>query len=212
MKQPRVRVPFAATVLALLAIPAMGQAQSPDCATRPSRGIGISAGKGSPYFEFSRGVAAEAGGGSFLVRGGPQLAGRLDLPVAGAWRARLEASFARWRVDRQTYSPDLQQVSKESAGEVAARQMVAMVGRQGGRAPVCGYVLAGGGLYSLDVLGTAVRGPGVALTAGVEIPAGDRSAVQADVQLQVISSRSRHPIGSSDVLAASLVVGWSYRF
>jgi hypothetical protein len=87
-----------------------------------------------------------------------------------------------------------------------------MVGRQGGRSPVCGYVLGGGGIYSLDYQGASLRRPGVAVTAGLELPAGDRGAVQVDMQLHVINTRARYPIATSKVLAASISVGWSHRF
>lgn len=87
-----------------------------------------------------------------------------------------------------------------------------MIGRQGGRSPVCGYVLAGGGLYSLGFRDATVRRPGVALTAGMELPTGERGAVQVDVQLHLINTQGRYPIAFSDVPAAAITVGWSLRF
>jgi hypothetical protein len=115
-------------------------------------------------------------------------------------------------VERKTYGDDFQVIATDTAGHVEARQISAMVGRQGGRGPACGYVLAGGGLYSLDYQGAALRRPGVALTAGMEMPTGERGAIQMDAQLHVIDTRSRYPISSSAVLAGSISVGWSYRF
>jgi hypothetical protein len=52
----------------------------------------------------------------------------------------------------------------------------------------------------------------VALTAGIELPTGERGAVQVDVQLHLINTQGRYPIAFSDVPAASLMVGWSMRF
>ena len=97
-------------------------------------------------------------------------------------------------------------------GHVGVRQIAALVGRQGGWSPACGYVLAGTGFYSLGFRGATVRRPGAALTAGIEFPTGERGAVQVDVQLHVINTRGRYPIAFSDVPAASLMVGWSRRF
>ena len=129
----------------------------------------------------------------------------------GAWRARVEGAAASWRVTRQTYE-GFQLTADETVGHVKARQIAAMIGRQGGRSPVCGYVLAGGGIYSFDYKGARVRSPGVALAFGLEVPAGDHGAVQADMRLDIIDSRARYPIASSTVLGASLSVGWSHKF
>ena len=203
---------FPSFALAFLIATGVGHAQSRgDCSTPSPPGIGVSVGKSSPYFDFSRGVVDEGGNGSVIVRGGPQLSVRGDLPVAGAWRARIEGAGANWRVTRQTYD-GVQLTAKETVGHVQERQIAAMIGRQGGRSPVCGYVLAGGGIYSIDYKGAGVRRPGVALAFGIEVPTGDHGAVQADVRLDVIDSRARYPIASSTVLGASLSVGWSHKF
>jgi hypothetical protein len=137
----------------------------------------------------------------------------VDVPVAGPWRARFEGAAANWRVEGQRYDPDqnFQLVAKDPLGHVAARQFLALIGRQGGRAPVCGYVLAGGGIYSLDYKGAGVTRPGFALTAGIEIPA-PRSAVYVDVQLNLIPTRDGYPVQSTAVLAAGLSAGWALRF
>ena len=135
----------------------------------------------------------------------------MDLPIAGPWRARVEGAFANWSVTRHIYDDGFNE-TRERIGHVRARQVVALVGRQGGRSPVCAYVLAGGGIYSLGYRGASLRSPGVALTAGIEVPTGDRGAVQADVQLHAINTRARYPVSSSQALAASLTVGWSYKF
>jgi hypothetical protein len=176
------------------------------------RSIGVAVGRSSPDFEPSRGVGGTSG--SVLARGGLDLAARADLPIAGVWRARVEGSATNWRLERQIYSADLRQViATETVGDVGVRQIVALAGRQGGRAPVCGYVLAGGGLYSLDYQGTSFHSPGFALTAGVEFPGGPRGSVQLDVHLHMINTRSHYPVGgSSAVLAAGLSAGWAYRF
>ena len=103
-------------------------------------------------------------------------------------------------------------IATETAGDVGVRQITVQIGRQGGRAPVCGYVLAGGGLYALHYKDTSVRGSGVALTAGVEFPGGPRGAVQLEVQLHLVNSGSRYPMGSSTVVDSRFSAGWVYRF
>jgi subtilisin family serine protease len=134
------------------------------------------------------------------------------LPIAGPWRTRVEGSATTWRLERQIYSADLRQViGTESVGDIGVRQLVASAGRQWGRT-LCGYVLAGGGVYSLDYQGTSFRSPGFALTAGVEFPAGPRGSVQVDVHLHMINTRGRYPVGSSVVLDTGLLAGWVYRF
>jgi hypothetical protein len=202
---------FLATAVTFIVTTGAAHTQSRDCSIAP-RGIGVSMGRVSPYVELSQGAVDTVPRGSILVRNGFQLAGRGDLPIAGPWRVRVEAAAASWPVVRQTYSDDFQLTATETAGHVGVRQVAAMIGRQGGRSPVCGYVLAGGGFYSLDFRGAAVRRPGVALTAGIELPTGERGAVQVDVQLHLINTQARYPIAFSDVPAASLMVGWSLRF
>jgi hypothetical protein len=203
---------FSSVVFAMLIANGVGHAQSrADCSEPAPPGVGVSVGKSSPYFDLSRGVVEGDERGSVIVRGGPQLSARADLPVAGAWRARVEGAGANWRVTRQTYE-GFQLTANETVGHVEERHIAAMIGRQGGRSPVCGYVLAGGGIYSFDYRGARVRRPGVALAVGLEVPTGDRGAVQVDVRLDVIDSRARYPIASSTVLGASLSVGWSHKF
>ena len=199
-------------LLASLSAAGVGHAQSrADCSEATPPAFGVSVGRSSPYFDLSQGAVEGGQGGSVSVRGGPQLSARADLPVAGPWRARIEGAAARWRVTRETYD-GFQMTAKETLGHVEARQVAAMIGLQGGRSPVCGYVLAGGGIYSLDYKGAGIRTPGVALATGIEVPTGDRSAVQVDVRLDLIDSRARYPIASSTVLGASLSVGWSHKF
>jgi hypothetical protein len=215
VKQPIVRwhaSMFSAVVFASLIANGVGHAQSrADCSEAAPPGLGVSVGGSSPYFDLSRGVVDGDEGSSVIVRGGPQLSARADLPVAGAWRARIEGAGANWRVTRQTYE-GLQLTADDTVGHVKERHLAAMIGRQGGRSPVCGYVLAGGGLYSFDYKGASVRRPGVALAFGLEVPTGDHGAVQADMRLDIIDSRARYPIASSTVLGASLSVGWSHKF
>lgn len=204
---------FSSVVFALLIATGVGHAQShADCSAPAPPGVGVSVGRSSPYFDLSRGVVDGDERGSVIVRGGPQLSARADLPVAGAWRARIEGAAANWRVTRQTYDERFQLTANETAGHVEERHIAAMIGRQGGRSPVCGYVLAGGGIYSFDYKGARVQRPGVALAVGLEVPTGDRGAIQADVRLDIIDSRARYPIASSTVLGASLSVGWSHKF
>lgn len=196
-------------------IPGIAQAQSRGCHAA-QRAVGIAVGRSDPYFEPSLGSAGAGTSGSVgsvLSRGGLQFAGRADVPIAGAWRARVEGATANWRLERQIYSADLRRViATETAGDLDVRQIIAQVGRQGGRAPACAYVLAGGGLYSLHYQDTSFRRPGVALTAGIEFPGGPRGAVQLDVQLHLINTRSRFPIGSSVVMDGRFSAGWAYRF
>jgi hypothetical protein len=203
---------FLATVLAFLAAAGVGHAQTAACSAASPRSVGVSLGRASPYLDLSRGAVDAEIPGSILVRGGFQLAGRGDLPIAGPWRARVEAAAENWRVERQTYGKDFQISSVNAVGHLGVRQVTAMVGRQGGRSPVCGYVLAGGGIYALGFRGTTLRRPGVALTTGIEVPTGEHGAVAADVRLHLINTRSQYPIASTDVLSASLSIGWSYRF
>jgi hypothetical protein len=203
---------FSYVIVASLAGAGAGHAQSrADCSEAAPPGFGVSVGRSSPYFYLSQGVVDGDERGSVSVRSGPQLSARADLPVAGAWRARIEAAAANWPVTRQTYD-GVQLTSRETVGHVESRQVAGLIGRQGGRAPVCGYVLAGGGIYSLDYKGARVWRPGMALAAGIEVPTGDRGAIQADVRLDIIDSRARYPIASTAVLGASFSVGWSHKF
>ena len=217
MKQPDMLMrwnvsllPF--VVLASIIGAGVGHAQSrADCSEAPPPGFGVSVGRSSPYFYLSQGAVEGDQRGSVSVRSGPQLSARADLPVAGAWRARIEGAGANWRVTRQTYDgPQL--TANDTVGNVEERHIAGMIGRQGGRSPVCGYVLVGGGFYSLDYKGAQLRRPGVALAFGLEVPTGDHGAIQADVRLDLIDSRARSPIASTTVMGASLSVGWSHKF
>ena len=125
-----------ATALTLLGATGLAHAQSRDCSIAP-RAIGVSIGRVSPYLDLSPGAVDNVPRGSILVRNGFQLAGRGDLPIAGPWRARVEAAAAAWPVVRQTYTDDFQLSATETAGQVSVRQIAAMIGRQGGRSPVC---------------------------------------------------------------------------
>lgn len=214
MEQPPFRLYpplFLATALVLTVTTGIAQAQARDCSIAP-RGIGVSVGRVSPYLDLSQGAVDAVPGGSILVRNSFQFAGRGDIPIAGPWRARVEAAAANWPVVRQTYGEGFEPTARDTVGHVGVRQLVAMIGRQGGRSPVCGYVLAGGGSYSLGVRGATVRRPGVALTAGVEFPTGERGAIQADVQLHLINTEGRYPVAPSEVPVAGILVGWSLRF
>jgi hypothetical protein len=203
-----VRLSLFAAVLVLVGTAGVAHAQSgADCQT-PRPAVGAAIGRSSPYFEPSLGVGG-------LSRGGLHLAARADLPIAGAWRARVEGSATNWRLERQIYSADLRQViATETVGRVEVRQIVALAGRQGGPGRICGYVLAGGGLYALGYQGASSYNPGFAGVAGIEFPGGPRGAVQVDVQLHLINTGTggRYPIGSSAVLDARLSAGWLYRF
>ncbi len=203
---------FAAALL-FLVTPAVAAAQSRGCDNPRPPAVGVALGRSSPYFEPAPGVGDSGTPGSVLSRGAVMFAGRADLPIAGPWRARVEGAATSWQLERQTYSADLREVvATETVGHVDVRQIVASIGRQGGRAPACGYVLGGGGLYSLNYQRTRHWSPGFALTAGIEFPAGPHGAVQVDAQLHLINAGSRYPIGSSTVVDGRLSVGWVYRF
>jgi hypothetical protein len=181
-----------------------------DCSRRISPGVGFSAGRSlTPYVELSPELVDGRPGASILTRGGVYLAGRLDLPIAGPWRGRVEVSGANWRLEQNRYGDDLQLVATDPIGQIEAREIVALVGRQGGRAP-CGYVLAGGGLYSLDLGRMRVRRTGVALTGGIELPIRGRGALQLDAQVHMINAAAGRPFRG--VLAANISIGWSHRF
>ena len=150
-------------------------------------------------------------GGSIYPRPGLHLGGRVDLPIAGSWRGRVEVSGANWPVEHQTYDANFHPVERFPLGHVESRQILAFVGRQGGRSSACGYVLAGGGLFSLRVEEARVWRPGAALAAGVEVPVTGRGALQLEAQVHMIGSGARPPMATG-ALAANLSVGWLYRF
>jgi len=206
-------VQLAGAVLVLVGSSGVARAQpSGGCSVAGPLGFGITAGRSSPYFDLARELADGGQSTSIQVRSGGLVGGRLDVPIAGPWRARVEASRANWRVERQIYGEGFQVVGSDTAGHVEARQLVGMVGRQGGRRPACGYVLAGGGIYSLSYQDASLRRPGFALAAGIEVATGDHGAIQVDVQLNIIDTQSRPPVSGSAALAASLTAGWSFRF
>ena len=199
-------------LVALLAVPAAAAAQSvASCHDPVPPSIGFAVGRSSPYLDLAAG--AVEGEGSVLVSGGAQFSGRADFSP-GPFRLRVEAGTARWAVRRQIYDPNAGfQVSAEiSEGHIAARSVVGTAGLRLGRAPVCAYVLAGGGVFGLDYRGAGVTRPGFAIVAGMEFPTGSRGAVQVDVQVNLISTDGRYPIAMSTVPAASLTAGWAYRF
>jgi hypothetical protein len=203
-----------ATVLTVLITAAVAHAQpTGDCSRRISRTVGFSVGWSlDPYLELSPGALDGDRSGSLFLRPALHAAARVDLPIAGPWRGRIEVSGANWPVERQRYGDDFQLISKESVGEIEARQLVALVGRQGGRRGACGYVLAGGGLFSIGPHGSRVRRPGAALTAGMEVPVTRRGAVQLDMQLHMINAATSDLVARSGGLAANISVGWAHRF
>ena len=199
--------------VALVVPAATAQAQPRgDCSVAPPLMLGVSGGRSSPSFDLARDLVDTEQNASSMVRSGGQIGARVDVPIAGPWRARVEGARASWRVERQRYGDGVQVVATDTIGHVESRQIVATIGRQGGRSPACGYVLAGGGLYSLGYRGARLTRPGFALTAGIEVATGDRGAIQVDVQLHVIDTQSRSPVAGSAALAASLTAGWSFRF
>lgn len=192
-------------VLILLGVVTTGVAHAQsrgDCSAVGPTGIGLSVGRSlTPLFELSRGTFEAIERGSIQPQPGLHLGGRVDLPIAGSWRGRVEVSGANWPVTYQRFT----------LGHVESRQILAFVGRQGGRSSACGYVLAGGGLFSLRVEEARVWRPGAALAAGVEVPVTGRGALQLEAQVHMIGSGARPPMATG-ALAANLSVGWLYRF
>jgi hypothetical protein len=212
IRQPHIGT---ATTLALtLALAGTAHAQGRSgCQVAAPPAIGIAFGRSSPYLEPSRDLVGGERSGSILVYSGPLISGRGDFSIAGPWRVRIEGSTARWDVVDKAYSPiDGQVLSSTSVGHIDARRIGAAIGLRGGRDPLCAHVLAGWGLYSLTFRDITTRRPGVAITAGMEIPTGSRGAVQLDVDLHLINNRNSPLSNSSTVLAASLSIGWAFRF
>ena len=217
MRLTNIRVGGAALGGILLAIHVtadVAYAQRAGCGEPDRPSIGVTLGRSSPYFYLDQEAVNPQPPGSVSVRSGWQVSGRSDFSIAGPWKVRVEASSADWNVEVRTYDParNFELVSTTSAGEVTARQLGAAIGLRGGRWPTCWNVLAGGGLYSLTFRDRTIRQPGFAITAGIEVPTGDRGKVQVDVQLHLIETDSRPPVSSTTALAAALVAGWAYRF
>lgn len=183
-----------------------------DCSAAGPTGIGFLMGRSlTPLFELSRGTFEAIEEGSIHPRGGLHLGGRVDLPIAGSWRGRVEVSGSNWPVEHQTYDANFHPVERSTLEHVESRQILAFIGRQGGRGSACGYVLAGGGLFSLRVEEARVRRLGAALAAGVEVPVTGRGALQLEAQVHMIRTGARPPM-TTGALAANLSVGWLYRF
>jgi hypothetical protein len=201
-------------VLAVPAVAGVAYAQRAGCSEPDRPSIGVTVGRSSPYFYLDREAVSPEPPGSISVRTGWQVSSRSDLSIAGPWKVRVEASSANWNVEVRTYDParNFELVATTSAGHVAARQIGAGIGLRGGRWPTCWNLLAGGGLYSLTFRDQTIRQPGFAITAGIEVPTGERGKVQVDVQLHLIDTDSRPPVSSTTALATSLVAGWAYRF
>lgn len=215
--QYSVRSVIAGVVLSVLCSVPVDAAQRilgrSDCQAPQGPSVGVAFGRSSPYISLAPDVFDMETAGS--VSGGMQIAGRADLSIVGPLRLRIEGASARWDVRQKRYDPDagFQLIEDRSVGHMATRQLVALVGVRAGRAPACAHVSVGPGLYSMGFRGTSIRRPGIALAAGIEIPTGDRGAVQADVNLHLILTRDGQPITSSTAVpAASLLIGWAYRF
>jgi hypothetical protein len=176
--------------------------------------VGLSFGRSDPYLELQADAFRADDGGTISVRRGGELAGRLDLPLAGAFRVRLEGAGASWDVRRRLYdnSAGFQLVSDESIDHLSARHATALVGVRTGRAPVCAFVGAGAGFYTIGFRGAPVRSPGFAGTAGMEIPAGPHGVIQLDATLHIFQTGTRKPIAMSAVPVLSLLAGYAYRF
>lgn len=206
-----------ASLMVLLSIGAAGVASAQaraDCLSPQPAAIGGAFGRSSPYVELASGAVDVEPASSVSVRSGAQFAGRVDVPVVGPVRVRLEGATARWDLRRVRYDTDaaFRVVEETSIDHMTARHFVALVGLRTGRTPVCAHVSAGGGLYSIGFRGTSVRRAGAALAAGIEIPTGSRGVVQLDATVHLIGTRDAPPIASTTVPALSLLAGWAYRF
>jgi hypothetical protein len=123
--------------------------------------------------------------------------------------------MANWDVRRTLYDANAgyQVIDESSIGSMSARHLVALVGIRTGRPPACAHVSAGGGFYSIGFGNVSLRRAGIALAAGIEVPAGGHGAIQADVTLHLIRIGDGYPITNfSDAPTMSLLVGWAYRF
>jgi hypothetical protein len=198
---------FLAAVILCLPRPAAAQG----CDGRQPVSLGVTAGRSSPYVGLQRGSAGESPAEFLAVRAGFLAGARGELPVGGPWRARLGLSTASWQVEARTLAAG-NSITSRSAGSVRTRSIEVAIGRRGGRSPVCGYVLAGGGLYILRLRDRSIRAPGAAFVAGIDIPAGGRGVFHVEVQLRAFETGSRYPFASTTALAASLQAGWSVRF
>lgn len=203
---------FLGTALALVASDADAQWRG-DCSDPTPLAAGFAAGRSlAPVVEPSARAVPGGPGGSVGVDGALHLAGRLDVPIAGPWRGRVEVSGANWPVERSYYSDDFQLIGTDTVGAIEARQVVLSIGRQAGRKPACGYVLVGGGLYSLGFDRRGARRSGMSITAGMEVPIGGRGAIQLETQLHMISGSTGDPVVRLGALAPNITIGWSHRF
>jgi hypothetical protein len=121
------------TALTLVVTPRVSHAQARvDCSRRISPSVGFSVGRSlTPSMEMAQGVVAGGPRGSAQVRGGLYLTGRVDVPIAGPWRGRVEVSGAR-PLERPRYGDDSPLIATDTIGHIDAREIIALIGRQGG--------------------------------------------------------------------------------
>lgn len=178
--------------------------------------ISVLAGRSEPHLEEAIEISREEPGSSVSVRSGPQLTGRTDLPIAGDLRFRLEAGRSQWDFRRKASDAAAGDTvaSDRPIGVMSERHLVAMIGMNTRGFAPCGYLLAGGGLYSLGFRGTSFRGVGPSLATGMEFPVGARGAIQVDATLHLIprSREARTIISSAPIPTFSFLVGWAHRF
>jgi hypothetical protein len=197
----------------LLSTGAQAQGRT-ECGTPQPPTVGLSFGRSDPYLELQADAYPADDAGTVSVRRAGELAGRLDLPLAGAFRVRVEGARASWDVRRRLYdaSAGFRLVSDESIDHISARHATALVGVRTGHAPACAFVGAGVGFYTIGFRDVSLRSPGFAGTVGMEIPAGPHGVVQVDATIHLIQTGNREPIGMSTVPVLSLLAGYAYRF
>jgi hypothetical protein len=177
-----------------------------DCWSPQPRSAGVAVGLPSPSLELS---SAEG-----HVGGGPIVAGRVDLPMAGPLRVRLEASTAWWNTNVTPFTTvDGQRVTGETAsGWMTESHLSAFGGFTMGQPGFCGHLFFGPGLYAISGAGLSLVRPGFGLMAGMDIPISAYGVVQVDGGLHAMTGTRTAWISSTSILAPTLLIGWAYRF
>ena len=215
-RQKRCARVLVGVTLLLFGVAATAHAQGRgDCRDPQAATFGIAVGRSSPYLEMDVRAVEGEGSGSLSVRGGPQLGVRAEVPIAGPLRVRFEGAASHWDVTRTRYDPGagFSVTDVSSIGTMSARHFVALAGGTTGTPPVCAHVMAGGGLYTIGFRGASLRRAGVAIAAGVDIPAFANGVIQIGATLHLINIGDGQPITySTGAPTLSLLAAWAYRF